>query len=160
LATTCCGGPNAGLRFKIASESAIPPKFPAPYKRDPAYPTLTSGARVCDIEGAAAMFPVTRHVTVAVLDPSSPQARSASRRVTRVKGPNGGRRRGIAASHDNINRVQFEEVAGRVAGLLLMTPAFGRRIYTHTAETKPERVLELGRGAWRIGRVHSRRARG
>jgi hypothetical protein len=48
---------------------------PDPYKRDPAYPTLTAGYRVPDVEGAAEFFLHTHHVTVAVVDPSLPQAK-------------------------------------------------------------------------------------
>ncbi len=36
---------------------------PDPYKRDPACPTLTSGARVPDVEGAAEFFLYTHHLT-------------------------------------------------------------------------------------------------
>ena len=49
------------------------PEAPDPYKRDPAYPTLTAGYRVPDVEGAE-FFLYTHHVTVAVVDPSLPQA--------------------------------------------------------------------------------------
>lgn len=65
---------EAGLRFKMASGYVVPPEAPDPYKRDPAYPTLTSGARVPDVKGAAEFFLHTHHVTVAVVDPSLPQA--------------------------------------------------------------------------------------
>jgi predicted O-methyltransferase YrrM len=43
-----------------------------------------------------------------------------------------------------IRRVQFEEVAERVAGVPFMAPEFGRSVYTHVTEAKPEHVLELG----------------
>lgn len=65
---------EAGLRFKMASGYVVPPEAPDPYKHDPAYATLTSGAPVPDMEGAAATFLFTHHVTVAVVDPSLPQA--------------------------------------------------------------------------------------
>ena len=65
---------ESGLRFKMASGHVVPPEAPDPYKHDPAYATLTAGIRVPDMEGAAATFLYTHHVTVAVVDPSSPQA--------------------------------------------------------------------------------------
>jgi hypothetical protein len=65
---------EAGLRFKMASGYLVPPEAPDPYKHDPAYPTLTSGIRVPDMEGAAATFLYTHRVTVAVVDPSLPAA--------------------------------------------------------------------------------------
>jgi predicted O-methyltransferase YrrM len=40
--------------------------------------------------------------------------------------------------------VRFEEVAERVKGIPFTTPEFGRRIYDHVIDTKPEDVLELG----------------
>ena len=68
------GQADAGLRFKMASGWVVPPVAPDPYRRDTAHPTLTSGARVRDIQAAGATFLFTHHVTVAVVDPSSPQA--------------------------------------------------------------------------------------
>jgi hypothetical protein len=65
---------ESGLRFKMASGYVVPPEAPDPYKVDPAYPTLTAGIRVSDVEGAAASFLYTHHVTVAVVDPGSAQA--------------------------------------------------------------------------------------
>ena len=65
---------EAGLRFKMASGYVVPPEAPDPYKHDPAYATLTSGTRVPDMAGAAETFLSTHRVTVAVVDPSSPQA--------------------------------------------------------------------------------------
>ena len=65
---------EAGLRFKMASGYVVPPEASDPYKDDPAYPTLTAGDRVPDVEGAAASFLNTHGVTVAVVDPSLPQA--------------------------------------------------------------------------------------
>ena len=41
-------------------------------------------------------------------------------------------------------RMQFDEVAASVAGIPFMTPEFGRRVYDHIRETRPERALELG----------------
>ena len=65
---------EAGLRFKMASGYVVPPEASDPYKHDPAYPTLTAGDRVPDVEGAAASFLYSYGVTVAVVDPSLPQA--------------------------------------------------------------------------------------
>ena len=65
---------EAGLRFKMASGYVVPPEAPDPYKDEPAYPILTAGIRVPDVEGAAASFLYTHRVTVAVVDPSLPQA--------------------------------------------------------------------------------------
>ena len=65
---------ESGLRFKMASGYVVPPEAPDPYKHEPAYPALTAGIRVPDMEGAAATFLYTHHVTVAVVDPSLPQA--------------------------------------------------------------------------------------
>ena len=58
----------------MASGYVVPPEAPDPYKDDPAYPTLTAGIRVPDMEGAAATFLYTHRVTVDVVDPSLPQA--------------------------------------------------------------------------------------
>jgi len=43
-----------------------------------------------------------------------------------------------------MRRMQFEEVADRVAGIPFTPVEFGRRMYDHVTETKPEQVLELG----------------
>ena len=40
--------------------------------------------------------------------------------------------------------MDFEEVARLIEGVPFMTPAFGRRVYDHVRETRPEQVLELG----------------
>ncbi|MFI4977362.1 MAG: class I SAM-dependent methyltransferase [Solirubrobacterales bacterium] len=40
--------------------------------------------------------------------------------------------------------MQFEEVAERVRGIPYMNPEFGRRVYQHIRETRPEQALELG----------------
>ena len=90
---------EAGLRFKMASGYVVPPEAPDPYKRDPAYPTLTSGARVPDVEGAAEFFLYTHHVTVAVVDPSLPQATPWIPILERLgwKAQHGGRRRRVAS---------------------------------------------------------------
>ena len=40
--------------------------------------------------------------------------------------------------------MEFDEVAASVAGIPFMTPEFGRRVYDHIRESRPERALELG----------------
>jgi predicted O-methyltransferase YrrM len=40
--------------------------------------------------------------------------------------------------------MEFDEVAASVAGIPFMTPEFGRRVYDHIRETRPDRALELG----------------
>jgi hypothetical protein len=65
---------EAGLRFKLAGGYVVPPEAPDPYKRDPIYPTLLWGATVPDQERAAQQFLSSHGVTVAALDPRSPQA--------------------------------------------------------------------------------------
>ncbi len=40
--------------------------------------------------------------------------------------------------------MEFDQVAAAVAGVPFMTPEFGRRVYDHIRETRPERALELG----------------
>lgn len=65
---------ESGLRFKIASGYVVPPEAPDPYKQDPIYPTLTTGARVPHEQRAASQFLRTHGVTVAVVDPTSPAA--------------------------------------------------------------------------------------
>ena len=40
--------------------------------------------------------------------------------------------------------MRFEEVAARVEGIPFMSPEFGRRVYEHIRDTRPENALELG----------------
>jgi hypothetical protein len=63
-----------GLRFKMASGYVVPPEAPDPYKQDPIYPTLTTGAPVPHEELAAWTFLTSHGVTAAVVDPADPQA--------------------------------------------------------------------------------------
>jgi hypothetical protein len=63
-----------GLRFNMASGYVVPPEAPDPYKLDPIYPTLTTGAPVPREEEAAWTFLTTHGITAAVLDPTVPQA--------------------------------------------------------------------------------------
>jgi predicted O-methyltransferase YrrM len=41
-------------------------------------------------------------------------------------------------------RMRFEDVAACVQGIPYMSPEFGRRVYEHIRNTRPENVLELG----------------
>ncbi len=59
----------AKLRFPIAGGYLTAPEAPNPYKREPIYPTLTTGGLIPDAQGAAAGFIATHGVTVAVLAP-------------------------------------------------------------------------------------------
>ncbi len=63
---------EAHLRFRMASGYLVPPEAPDPYKTEPIYPTLTTGAVVPDVQRAAASFLTTHHITVAVVDTKVP----------------------------------------------------------------------------------------
>lgn len=65
---------QARLGFTMAGGYVVAPEASNPYKRDPIYPTLTSGTVVPNQQAAARRFLVSHHVSVAVLDPAMPTA--------------------------------------------------------------------------------------
>ncbi len=65
---------QARLGFTMAGGYVVAPEASNPYKRDPIYPTLTSGTVVPNQQAAARRFLVFHHVSVAVLDPRMPTA--------------------------------------------------------------------------------------
>lgn len=65
---------QARLGFTMAGGYVVAPEASNPYKRDPIYPTLTSGTVVPNQQAAARRFLVSHHVSVAVLDPRMPTA--------------------------------------------------------------------------------------